>query len=134
MKAFKIALGLVFGLIVGGMVNMSLINLGGLLLPMGDGIDPSNMEHLKAVMPTLELKYFLTPFLAHALGTLCGAIIALWISQRTVVLAYVVGASFFIGGGMMVYMLPESPLWFDIVDLSLAYFPMSWIATKIIKK
>ncbi len=61
-------------------------------------------------MPTLELKFFITLFLAHALGTLVGAVIALWISNNKVVLAYVIGALFLVGGNMMVYMLPEAPL------------------------
>ena len=74
------------------------------------------------------------PFLAHAIGTLIGAMIALWFSNRSVVLAYVVGVFFLIGGITMVYMLPESPLWFDVFDLTLAYIPMAWVATKIIKK
>ena len=134
MKTVKIILGLLLGLVIGSVVNMSIINLGGILIPMGEGIDPSNMNDLKRVMPTLELKFFITPFLAHALGTLVGAVIALWISNNKVVLAYVIGALFLVGGSMMVYMLPEAPLWFDVFDLTLAYVPMAWLATKIIKK
>ena len=35
----------------------------------------------------------------------------------------------FIGGIMAVYMI-NAPLWFDILDLSVAYFPMAWLSTK----
>ena len=113
---------------------MLIIKFGGIILPIGDGVDSSNLEHIKEIMPTLEIQYFITPFLAHAIGTLIGAMIALWFSNRSVVLAYVVGVFFLIGGITMVYMLPESPLWFDVFDLTLAYIPMAWVATKIIKK
>jgi hypothetical protein len=44
--------------------------------------------------------------------------------------ALVIGAFFLIGGAMMVFMLP-SPLWFSVVDLALAYFPMAWLGGKI---
>ena len=40
--------------------------------------------------------------------------------------ALVIGCAFLIGGVMMVFMLP-SPVWFTVVDLSLAYIPMAYL-------
>ena len=48
--------------------NMGLIITGNLLIPFEDGVNP-----MDATM--WELKYFLFPFLAHAVGTLVGAFI-----------------------------------------------------------
>ena len=39
-------------------------------------IDPNDMNALVEVMPTLDVHYFIFPFLAHALGTLGAAFIA----------------------------------------------------------
>lgn len=44
MKTVKIILGLLLGLVIGSVVNMSIINLGGILIAMCEGIDPSNMN------------------------------------------------------------------------------------------
>jgi hypothetical protein len=33
----------------------------------------------------------------------------------------------------MVFQLP-APLWFDLVDLIFAYFPMAWLGYKIVSK
>ena len=48
--------------------NMGLIITGNLLIPLADGVDP-----MDATM--WEMKYFLFPFLAHAVGTFIGAFI-----------------------------------------------------------
>jgi hypothetical protein len=46
----------------------------------------------------------------------------------------VVGAFFFLGGLYMVSILPAAPLWFDVLDLALAYFPMAWAGAKLASK
>ena len=65
-------LGFVAGLIVGGIVNMALINFGPMVIPPPAGADITTMEGLQAAMPLFEPKHFVFPFLAHALGTLVG--------------------------------------------------------------
>jgi len=44
-----------------------------------------------------------------------------------------IGSLFFIGGVMVNYMI-TGPLWFTIVDLSLAYIPMAWLGGKLATK
>jgi len=48
---------------------------------------------------------------------------------------YLIGFLFFIGGVMAVNMI-NAPLWFDVLDLSLAYLPMAWLSlqSKLAKK
>jgi hypothetical protein len=63
--------------------------------------------------------------LAHALGTLVGAIIATIIAKgNKKLMALIVGGIFLIGGIMVSFMI-NSPIWFIVVDLVLAYIPMA---------
>jgi hypothetical protein len=78
-----------------------------------------------------ELKYFLFPFLAHAVGTLVGAfIVAKYTVSYHMILSISVGVFFLLGGISMVFIMP-APLWFIITDISLAYIPMGWYGWKL---
>lgn len=126
----KNILAFIAGWIGGSIVNMGLVRIGHKVLPI-EGVDPTDMEAFAAVMPTLDFKYFIFPFLAHALGTLAGAIIAAMIAaSHKMKLALAVGGLFLIGGIMVNYMLP-GPRWFAVVDVALAYIPMAWIGGRL---
>ena len=112
------------GCILGMSVNMGLILAGNLLIPLADGVDP-----MDATM--WELKYFLFPFLAHAVGTLVGAfIVAKYTASYHMILSLSVGVFFLLGGISMVFIMP-APLWFILLDISLAYIPMGWYGWKL---
>src|SRR4051794_19324877 len=66
----------VFGLFVGGVVNMGLVAIGPSIIPLPEGADVSTMEGLRESMALFSPVHFLFPFLAHALGTLAGAFVA----------------------------------------------------------
>ena len=118
------------GWIGGSLVNMGLVSIGHSVFPIL-GADPNDMEALAAIMPDLEPKYFLFPFLAHALGTLAGAYLAARIADNNKLkLALAVGLLFLIGGILVNYMLP-GPMWFAVADIALAYIPMAWIGGKL---
>jgi len=72
-------IAVVVGWIGGGIINMGLVQLGNMLMPIA-GLDYTDqekfMEQYAELIPTLDAKYFLFPFLAHALGSLAGATIA----------------------------------------------------------
>ena len=126
----KNILALIIGWFGGSIINMGLIQLGHQLLPI-PGVDPSDMEALAAVMPSLGPEYFVFPFLAHALGTLVGAIIAGVIAATyKMKFSMGIGLLFLLGGIMVNYLLP-GPTWFAAVDILLAYIPMAWIGGKI---
>jgi hypothetical protein len=115
------------GIVVGSIVNMGLIMMGHAVIPPPEGVDFSTMEGIAAAMPTMPVKYLLFPFLAHALGTLVGAIVTVKIAaSRHMLLALIIGAWFLIGGIVMVAMV-GGPLWFCIADLVLAYLPMGYL-------
>jgi uncharacterized membrane protein YqgA involved in biofilm formation len=124
-------LAVVAGVVVGGAVNMALISVSGSVIPLPEGVDPADMESLKANIDRFEPRHFLMPFLAHALGTLVGAFLAarLAASRRTA-LALGVGVFFLLGGVANAFLLP-TPGWFLAADLLLAYLPMAWIGGRL---
>ena len=131
MQIIRTLIAIIVGLFIGSAVNMSLVKLGGFVFPLPDNLDASKMEDLKAAFSSLDWFHFIFPFLAHALGTLSGVIIALLISDDHKKISSFTIAIFFFGGGvvMNLYMLP-SPIVFTILDLGLAYFPMAILANR----
>ena len=120
---FKNIIAVIAGVLIGMGVNMGLIIAGSKLIPLSDGFDPMN-----ATM--WELRHFIFPFLAHAIGTLAGAFTAAKLSASYHrILAMSIGIFFLLGGISMVFMLP-APLWFVIADILLAYIPMGWLGWK----
>jgi hypothetical protein len=134
-STLKNILAVITGVIVGGALNMTLINISDSIIAPPPGADLKTTEGLKAAMHLFEPKHFLMPFLAHALGTLVGGFLAATIaSAHKLKFALGIGAWNMLGGIMMVAMLP-SPLWFTLTDLILAYIPMAFLGAKLaIKK
>jgi len=123
-------LAVIVGWFGGSVVNMALIQTGHKLFPI-EGVDLNDMNALAEVMPTLEFEYFIFPFLAHALGTLCGALIAgLIAASHKLKISLAIGGLFLVGGIIVNYMLP-GPTWFAALDILIAYIPMAWIGGKI---
>ncbi len=130
----KNILAVVAGVIIGGALNMGIIMLSSSVIPPPEGADLKTMEGLKAAMPLMEPKHFLMPFLAHALGTLLGAMVTAGLAAtQKMRLAMIVSAWFLLGGIINIIMLP-SPIWFTLVDLIFAYLPMGYLACKLILK
>lgn len=124
-------LAVLAGLVLGSLVNGGLIGLSGHIIPPPAGVDITTEAGLKAGIHLFEPRHFIFPFLAHALGTFTGALTTVLIAaNRKMSLAMLIGLLFFIGGLMMVYMLP-APMWFNITDLVLAYFPMAFLAARM---
>ncbi|WP_396638237.1 hypothetical protein [Maribacter sp. R77961] len=127
----KNILAVLAGLIVGSLVNMGIVMLSGSIIPPPEGGDVTTMEGLKATMHLFEPKHFIMPFLAHALGTLVGAFVAAKIAaSRNMLFAVLVGTFFFIGGAISVSSL-GGPMWFNALDLIVAYFPMAYLGCKL---
>jgi len=124
-------IAVIAGIIVGGFVNMSIINISGYLIPPPEGADVTAMEGLKASIHLFEPKHFIMPFLAHALGTLTGAFVAALIAASHK-MKFAVGLGIFnLLGGIVTSFLIPAPLWFIVLDLAAAYIPMAWIGGKL---
>jgi hypothetical protein len=109
----RILLGLVLGVLAGSALNMGLITIGGVLLPPPEGVDPNDLESIRANIGSYSPLQFVPPFVAHAAGTL--------------------GGVFLLGGIAVVAMIPETPLWFMAVDLGLAYLPMAVLGHRLVR-
>ena len=124
-------LAVIAGIIVGSLVNMVVIGVSPSLIPPPAGVDVSDPESLKAGMHLFQPRHFVMPFLAHALGTLAGALAAYLIAATYKArFAYVIGALFLLGGVAASFMIP-APAWYIALDLVAAYLPMAWLAAQI---
>ena len=119
------------GIAIGGGVNMALITLSPSLIPPPPGVDVTNAESLSKAMYLFEPRHFVMPFLAHAVGTLAGALAAyLLAASYKAQIAYVIGAAFLCGGVAASFIIP-APTWFIALDLLAAYLPMAWLSIQI---
>ncbi len=127
-------LAVISGVILGGAVNMGIIMISGSIIPPPEGADVTTMEGLKESMHLFHPKHFIFPFLAHALGTFIGALVATLIAANNkMIFALGIGIFFLIGGIANVFVLP-SPIWYTILDLAGAYIPMAWLGWKILDR
>ena len=119
------------GFVVGSAVNMALVMLGPSLIPPPAGVDVGDPESLRRSIHLFEPRHFVMPFLAHALGTLAGALVA-WLlaATRKFALAMTIGVLFLLGGVTASFMIP-APAWFVALDLVVAYLPMAWLGSRI---
>ena len=101
-------LAIVVALIAGSIVNMLLVTVGPMLIPPPAGVDVADMASLAASIHLFEARHFVFPFLAHALGTLTGAMIAVMMSHRAWS-AWLVGLLFLVGGIAVGFMIPSRP-------------------------
>ena len=133
-KIVRNVLAVITGIVLGSVVNMGIINLQDSFIALPEGVDVTNTESLKSSMHLFEPKHFIFPFLAHAIGTLGGAYLAARIAaSHKMNIALGIGIFFLIGGISMVFLIP-SPIWFAILDLSLAYIPMGWLSGRLAAK
>ena len=115
------------GIILGMFVNMGLIYIGGYAIELPENFDPMNAINW-------ELKYFIFPFLAHALGTFSGALLVSKLSKNSsIVLPLIIGVYFLAGGIYMVTILP-APYWFIILDSVLRLYSNGYVGMENVKK
>ncbi len=127
-------LAVVLGLVVGSAVNMGLIMLGPMLIPPPDGVDVMDAESIAASIHLFEPKHFLFPFLAHALGTFAGALVAYLVATSyAFTFAVVVGILFLFGGILNSFAIP-APTWFVVLDIVAAYIPMAVLGILVGRK
>jgi len=115
-------------------VNMSLVMMNGSVIPLPEGVDVTSSESLKASMHLFEAKHFIFPFLAHALGTLAGAWLAAKLAtNHKMKFAYGIGVFFLLGGIANIWMI-GGPVWFNALDIVVAYIPMAWLGGQLALK
>lgn len=124
-------LAIVAGVVMGSIVNMIFITISSSIIPPPDGADVTTTEGLKASIHMFEPKHFVFPFLAHAIGTLVGACITTCLVKgKKLNFAFIIAVFFLAGGVASVFMLP-SPIWYTVLDLTIAYIPMAYLGGKL---
>lgn len=133
-SALRNVLAVALGVLLGSAVNMALITLGPLLIPPPDGVDLNDTERFAENLRRLQPVHFLMPWLAHALGTLVGALLAARLAvSHHLTCALLVGVVFMTGGALVV-MRYGGPPWFIAMDLLGAYLPMAFWGGKLARR
>jgi len=130
-KLLRNVLAVVVGVVLGAAVNGALITVSPSLIPPPAGVDVTNAESLAQGIHLFAPRHFVMPFLAHALGTLVGALAAhLIAASHRARFAWAIGVLFLCGGVAASFMIP-APAWFIALDLLAAYLPMAWLGIRI---
>jgi len=79
----------------------------------------------------LEYKHFVVPFLAHALGTLLAAFLVTKFGIGAIKKQALGMGFFFLLGGIAAGIMIKSPMWYNAIDFSMAYFPFAFIGWKL---
>jgi hypothetical protein len=126
-------LAFIAGFLIGSVVNLGIVELGSIVVPAPEGVDVSSISSISSAMEQglYELHHFVPPFIAHAAGTLVGAIVAYRLAaSANAALAWGIGALFLLGGIFAAVAIP-APTWFIATDVLLAYLPMAWLAIRL---
>jgi hypothetical protein len=127
-KIIRSILAIVIGLVAGMLANMGLVTISPMIIAPPENVDVTTTEGLQSSIHLFQPKHFIMPFLAHATGTFVGAMVAMKIAQsneKSIALFF--GVFFLMAGISAVAMIP-APTWFNAIDLTLAYIPMSLLA------
>ena len=123
-------IGFIVGYVAGSAVNFALIMVNMAAL-MPAGTDFTTPDGINAAMANLQPLNFAVVFLAHALGTFVGVVVAMLIAvSQKYKIALCVGA-LFLSGGIYAALVIGAPLWFEAADILLAYIPMAYLGWKI---
>ena len=126
-------LAILAGLIAGSALNMFIVNNSGFLIPLPEGYIPGNEQSLKEHIHLFEAKHYLEPFLAHALGTLLAAFVAVKLAIRRKLFVGIFPGIFFLVGGITAAVMFSIPFLPTLVDLVFAYVPFAWFGYKLAK-
>ena len=117
MKILRYVLAYLAGALVAGFVVAGIEALGHAVYPPPAGLDPSDLEQLKAMVATLPVGAFLFVLSAWAAGAYAGGLVAARIAPaRRGVLAAAVGALVLAAVVANLTMIPH-PLWFSVVGI-----------------
>lgn len=131
---FQNALAILAGLILGCIVNMAIVIIGPMVIPVPDGVDMSDMERFAENLKLLKPINFVAPFVAHALGTFVAAWCAAKLANCHPMIIGVIVGIFFLAGGITMVVSYGGPLWFVLLDLVVAYLPMSFLGVTCVAK
>ena len=131
MNIIRNILAVIVGFAIGTIVNMLVLTAGHAIMPPPAGFDATSMEGVASTINLLKPIDFIVPFLAHALGPFAGVLVAMFIAASSRKTIAIILAVLFLAGGVAANILIPAPMWYRIVDVTLAYIPMAFLAWKI---
>jgi hypothetical protein len=121
------AVGIVTGVIVISAVEAVSNNM----YPLPAGVDPKNLEALKAVILTMPNGAFLMIMLGHMLGALSAGIVSMLIAKDTFRPTFVCGGMFMVFGLINLVVLPHPMfVWAEVPG----YIPLAYLGAKLVRK
>lgn len=110
--------------------NGLLLNVMMQMIPPPAGFNLNQVESFRL----LEAKHLLSPFVAHAVPSLVGAMVAaLLAGSRPGRVGMAVGGLHLAGGIVAAFLVP-APWWFVVLDLSVAYLPMAYLGVALAER
>lgn len=110
---------------------MAIVVGGAAVFPPPEGVDASSAEGLRAGIHLLGPEHFVSPFLAHAVGTFVGALAAGMLESPRGRRAHLFVGGFFLAGGIAAAAMIPAPAWFIAADLVLAYVPTAVLGARL---
>lgn len=130
-KYLYYTLWILISLFLGSLANGLIITVGPLIIKYPPSVsfetEASTIHSMKLLRPI----HLMIPFVAHAIGTFISTfLMAIYIKKPYMEIAYFMSLLYLIVGIYMVFLIP-APLWFGILDLTLAYIPMGYLGAKL---
>jgi hypothetical protein len=130
-KTIYTILWVVLSLVFGSLINGLIINIAPLIIKYPAGVSFATEASTIQSMKLLEPIHLMIPFLAHAIGTFISTfLMSIYIKKPYLKIAFIISLLYLVAGIYMVFLIP-APLWFDILDLTLAYIPMGYLGAKL---
>ncbi len=123
--------GVVVGLAVGSLLITGVQLVSIMVYPLPDGIDPHDIEALKALLGDIPVGALLFVLLSYCVGTFAGAAVAARIAGRLHMLHAIVVGGFFLAGGIMNLIQIPHPGWFIFPCLAI-FMPSAWLGGRLV--
>jgi hypothetical protein len=118
-------LAVIVGMVVAFVLIAVVQMIGMRVYPPPPGLDPRNIESLKAAMASIPLGALLFVLLSYAAGSVAGGWLAAWIAPRAPMMHAMIVAALLFGAGLMNLMTIPHPVWFWVAS-SLIYWLGAW--------
>ena len=130
-KTIYTILWVVLSLVFGSLINGLIIYIAPLIIKYPEGVSFATEASTIQSMKLLEPIHLMIPFLAHAIGTFISTfLMSIYIKKPYLKIAFIISLLYLVAGIYMVFLIP-APLWFNILDLTLAYIPMGYFGAKL---
>lgn len=125
----------IFG-VLGGVVVAYLAIMGSQMLslhqnPFPEGLDPADIEAMKAYISTLPGSAFAWVLGGYVVGAFLGGLVATLISQNKYMPALIIGA-FLTMAAIANAMMIAQPMWVSVAGV-IVMIPFAWLGAKIVK-